>query len=137
MHLSLEMKSVSIHKMLKFKQSDWLKICIDFNTGKRKRASNSFINNIFKLINNSVFGETIENLRNRINVRVVNNAKDYIQYTSKPSFASQKIFNKKFVAIHEIKPVLPLDKPISVGFNILDFSKLLMYEFRYKYIDKN
>ena len=65
---------------------------------------------------------------------MVNNAKDYIQYTNKPSFASQKIFNKDFVAIHEIKPILTLSKPIYVGLSILDLSRLLMYEFHYKYI---
>ena len=55
---------------------------------------------------------------------------------SKPSFVSQKIFNKNFVAIHEIKPILTLDKPVYVGFGILDLRKLLMYEFHYKYIGR-
>ena len=80
-------------------------------------------------MNNSTFGKTMENLRKRINVRLSNNAKDYIQYTNKPSFVSQKISNKNFVAIHEIKTVLTLDKPIYVGFSILDLLKYLMYEF--------
>ena len=62
----------------------------------------------------------MKNLRKRIKVRLVNNAKDYKKYVSKPSFVSQKIFNKKIVAIHEVKPVLTLDKPIYVGFSILD-----------------
>ena len=65
---------------------------------------------------------------------MVNNAKDYIRSISKPSFVSQKIFSKKFVAIHEIKPVLTLNKAIYAGFSILDLSKYFMYEFRYKYI---
>ena len=85
-------------------------------------------------MDNTAFGKTMENLRKRINVRLVDNAKDYVRYTSKPSFVSQKIFNKNFVAIYEIKPVLTLNKPIYVGFSILDLSKLLMYEFHYKYI---
>ena len=76
----------------------------------------------------------MENLRKRVKVRLVNNAKEYKKYVSKPGFVSQKIFNKNFVAIHEIKPVLTLDKPIYVGFSILDLSKLFMYEFHYKYI---
>ena len=78
----------------------------------------------------------MENLRKRINVRLADNATDYTKYTSKPSFVSQNIFNKSFVVIHEIKPVLGLDKPIYVGFSILDLSKLLMYEFYYKYIKR-
>ena len=71
----------------------------------------------------------MENLRKRISVKLVNNAKDYIRCISKPSFVSQKILSKNFVAIHEIKPILTLNKPIYVGFNILDLSKHLMYEF--------
>ena len=65
---------------------------------------------------------------------MVNNAKDYIRNKSKPSFISQKIFSKKFVTIHEIKSVLTLNKPIYVGFSILDLRKYLMYEFYCKYI---
>ena len=65
---------------------------------------------------------------------MVNNAKDYVKYIGKPIFVSHKIFSKTFVAVHEIKPVLTLNKPIFVGFSILDLSKLLMYEFHYKYI---
>ena len=83
-------------------------------------------------MNNSVFGRTMENLRKRISVKLDNNSKDYVRYISKPSFISQKIFCKNFVAIHEIKPVLILDKPIYVGFRILDLSKFLMYELHYK-----
>ena len=85
-------------------------------------------------MNNATFGKTMENLRKRISVKLVNNAKDHVKYISKPSFVSQKIFSKNFVAIHEIKPVLTLNKPIYVGFSILDLSKLLIYEFHYKYI---
>ena len=81
----------------------------------------------------SVFGETFENFQKRISVKLVNNAKDYVRCISKPSFVSQKIFSKNFVVIHEIKPGLTLNKPIYVGFSILDLTKLLMYEFYYKY----
>ena len=80
------------------------------------------------------FGKTMKNLRKRISAKLINNAKGYIKCISKPSFVSQKIFSKNFVAIHEIKLVLKLNKPVYVGFSILDLSKLLMYEFHYKYI---
>ena len=85
-------------------------------------------------MNNSTLSKTIENLWKRINLGLVNNAEDYKKHVSKPSFVSQKIFNKKFVLIHEVKPVLALDKPIYAGFGILDWRKLLMYKSRYKYI---
>ena len=85
-------------------------------------------------MNSSTFGKTMENLRKIIHVRLVNDAEDYKKYVSKPSFVSRKIISKNFVAIHEIKPVLTLDKQVYVGFSILDLSKLLMYKFHYKYI---
>ena len=133
-YLSLGMKLTKFHRILKFKQSDWLKKYIGFNTNKRKNAANSFEKDFFKLMNNSVFGKTMENLMKRINIRLVNKAKYYIRYISKPSFVLQKIFIKSFVAVHEIKPVLKFNKPIYVGFSILDLSQLLVYEFHYKYI---
>ena len=86
------------------------------------------------LMNNSVFGETMGNLRKIISVKLINNAKDYVRCITKPSFVSQKIFSKNFVATHEITPVLTLNAPIYVRFSILDLSKLLMYGFNYKYI---
>ena len=112
--MSLGIKLISVRRILKFKQSDWLKIYIDFNTNKRKNAANSFEKCFFKRMNNSIFGKTMENIRKRISIRLLNNAKDYTKYENKPSFVSQKIFNKIFDAIHEIKPVLTLDKPIYV-----------------------
>ena len=108
LYLSLGMKLTKVHRISKFKQSDWLKKYIDFNKDIRKNAAkaNSFEKYFFKLMNNSVFGKTMEFLRKRISVKLVNNAKDYVWCISKPSFVSQKIFTKNFVAIHEIKPVL-------------------------------
>ena len=130
------MKLVSVHRILKFKQSDWLNKHINFNTDQRKNAANSFEEEFFKLMNDNTFGETMENLRKRINVRLDNNVDDNKKYVSKQGFASQKIFSENFVAIHEINPVLTLDKPIYEGFSILDLRKLLMYELHYKYIKR-
>ena len=128
------MKLTKVRRILKFKQSDWVKKYIDFNTDKRKNAANSFEKHYFKLMNNSVFGKTMENLRKRMSVKLINNAKDYVKHITKLSFVSQKIFSKNFASIPEIKPVLILNKPIYVRFNILDLSKLLMYESHFKYI---
>ena len=85
-------------------------------------------------MNNSAFGKKMENVRKRISVKLVNNSKDYVRCISKPSFVSEKIFSKNFVAINETKPILTLNKPVCVAFSILGLSKLLMYEFHYKYI---
>ena len=89
LYLSLGMKLTKVHRVLKFKQSDWLKKFVDFNTNKRKNAANNFEKNFFKLMVNSVSGKTIENLRKIINVELINNAKDCVKCIS---FVSQKIF---------------------------------------------
>ena len=116
-----------IHRVLKFKQSDWMK-AFDFNAEKRWNAANNFEKQFFQLMINSVYGKTMENLRKRINVRLVNNTTDYWKYVSKLSVFSQKSFNKNVVAILEIKPVLTIDKPIYIGFSVSDLSKLSMYD---------
>ena len=108
---------------LKFKQSDWMKKCIDFNTEKRMNADNDFEKDFFKLMINSVYGKTMVNLLKRINVRLINNAEDFLKYTNKPTYINHKIFGKDYAAIHEIKLVLILNKPIYVRFTVLDLSK--------------
>ena len=129
------MTLTKIHRVLKFKQSDWMKKYIDFNTEKRKNASNDFEKDFFKLMINSFYGKTMENLRKRINVRLVNNAEDLLKYTSKPTYITHKIFGKNYSAIHETKPVLMLNKPIHAGFTVLDLSKWGMYDFHHNFTD--
>ena len=90
LYLSLGMELIKIQK---FKMSDWTKKYIDFNTKKRTNAVNSFEKDFFKMIINSVYGKTKENLRKRINVRLVSNEKDFLKCTSKPTHIAQKIFD--------------------------------------------
>ena len=137
LYLSLGMRVTKIQRVLKFKQSDWMEKYIDFNTDKRENAANDFENDFFNLIINSVYGKTMENLRKRINVRLVNNAKDFLKYTSRPTYVTHKIFGKTYAAIHEIKPELILNNPIYVGFTVLEMSKWKMYDFHYNFIKKN
>ena len=85
---------------------------------------------------NSVYGKTMENLRKRIIVRLVNNEKDFLKYTSRPTYIIYKIFGEDYAAIHEIKPVLILSKPIYIGFTVLDLSKWKLYDFHYNFIKK-
>ena len=87
-----------------------MKKYIDFNTKKILCATNDFEKDFFKLMISSVYGETMENLRKRINVRFLNNKKDFLKHTSKPAYVTHKLFNKNFAAIHKIKTVLILNK---------------------------
>ena len=136
LHLSLGVKLTKIHRVLKFKQSDWMKKYTDFNTEKRKNAANDFEKDFFKLMINSVCGKTIENLRKIINVRLEKNENE-LKYTSRPTYVAHKLFDKDYAAIHEIKPVLVLNKPTYVGFTVLDLSKWKMHAFHYNFIKKN
>ena len=89
-------------------------------------AANDFKKEFFKLMINSVYG--------KINVRLVNSEKDFLKYTSRPTYITHKVFDKDYAAIHEIKPVLILNKPIYIGFTVLDLSKWKMYNFLYNFI---
>ena len=109
----------------------------DFNSEKRKNAANNFEKDFFKSIITSLYGKTMENLRKRINVRSVSNEKDFLKYTIRPTYATHKLFDKDYAAIHEIKPVLMLNKPIYVGFTVLELSKWMIYDFHYNFIKKN
>ena len=85
-------------------------------------------------MNNAVCRKTMENVRSRINVRLVNNKNGYLKCTSKPSYTSHKIFNNNLVAIRKSKVPLKLNKPAYIGMCILELSKVLMYKFHYDYI---
>ena len=136
LYIDLGLKVTKIHRVLEFDQSPWLKKYIDYNTQKRKNAKNSFEKDFFKLMNNSVFGKTMENLRKRVDIRLVTDEKKLLKLTSKPTYVSCKIFNENLVAVHKIKETLTLNRPSYVGFCILDISKTLMYNFHYNTIKK-
>ena len=93
-----------IHRVLKCKQFDWMKEYIDFNIKKRKNAANDFDKDFLKKMINSVYGKIMENLQKRINVRLVYNAGDFLKYTSRPTYITNKIFSEDYAAIHGIKP---------------------------------
>ena len=133
LYLSLEMKLTKIHRVLKFNQSDWMKEYIDFNTKKRMNAANGF----FKLMINAVYGKTMKNLRKIINVRLVNNEKEFLKYTCRPTYIGYKKFGKDYAAVQEIKPVLILNKQIYIGCTVLDLSKWKTYDFHCNFIKKN
>ena len=136
LYLDLGLKIKKVHRVLKFDQSPWLKQYIDFNTEKRKHAKNSFEKDFFKLMNNSVFGKTMENLHKRVDVRLVTDEKKPDKLIAKPTYVSSKIFNENLMAVHKVKETLTLNRPAYVGMCILDLSKMLMYDFHYSCILK-
>ena len=136
LYLSLGLKIKKVHRVLRFVQSPWLKQYIEFNAKMRTQAKNAFEKDVFKLMNNSVFGKTMENLRKRTDVRLVIDEKMLLKLTSKPSYVSSTIFNNNLVAVHKIKEILTLNWPAYVGMCILDLSKTLMFDFHYGHILK-
>ena len=125
-----------VHRGIKFYQSPWMEPYIRKNTELRKEAKNAFEKDFFKLMNNSVFGKTIENIRKRQNVKLLDNRKKALKLSSKPNFDRATIFDEHLVAIHMKKTEVYFNKPIYVGQAILDLSKTLMFDFHYNYIKK-
>ena len=119
------MKITKLHRTLEFNQEPWMAPYIMMNTELRKQANSDFEKDFFKLMNNSVFGKTMENLRKRINVHLVKgvNEKDKLKkLVAKPSFNAFKMFNENLVAVHMHKDTLKLNRPIYVGMSILDLT---------------
>lgn len=133
-YLSLGMKLKKIHRAISFAQSDWLKCYIDLNTEMRTKARNNFEKDFFKLMNNSVFGKTMENIRNRVDIRLATKHKQVDKWLAQPNFKRRTIFTEQLAAAHMSKTKLFFNKAIYVGMSIIDISKTLMYDFHYNVI---
>ena len=136
LYRDLGLKITKIHRGIKFKERNWLKQYIDLNTDLRTKANNDFEKDFFKLMNNSVFGKTMENIRNRVSVELVSTEKKAEKLVSKTRFEHLNIFDENLIAIHMKKTTLNYNKPVYLGMCILDLSKYLMYDFHYNYIKK-
>ena len=134
LYIDLGLKVSKVDRVLQFSQTPWLKQYIDFNTQKRTNAKNAFEKDFFKLMNNSVFGKTMENIRKRVDVRLVTDENKLLKMAAKPTYVRSKIFNENLVAVHKIKETLTLNRPAYIGMCILDLSKTPMYDFHYNYI---
>ena len=120
-----------VHRVLKFRQRPWLKRYIDYNTNCRAHSKSDFEKNFYKLMNNSVFGKTQENLRKRVRVEIITRPEIAAKRISNASFRRSKILREDLVVIQSAITTLKLNKPLYVGFSVLDLSKLLMYNFHY------
>ena len=135
-YLEMGIRLTAVHRGISFYQSSWMEPYITKNTELRKTATNSFEKDFFKLMNNSVFGKTIENIRKRQNIILVDNRQKASKLTSRPNFDRATIFDKNLIAIPMKKTEVHFNKAVYVGQAILDLSKTLMFNFHYNYIQK-
>ena len=119
---------------MEFQQSRWIKAYIMLNTRLRKDAKNEFEKDFFKLMNNSVFGKTMENIRNHKDMKLVTSDKKYLKYVMKPNFKDGHPFYAHLFVVEMGKTEITMNKPVYLGQAILDLSKTLMYEFHYDYM---
>ena len=136
LYLNLGLKLTKIHRGIKFNERAWLKDYIQLNTDLRTKGKTDFEKDFFKLMNNSVFGKTMENIRNRVDIRLVTKEEQLEKLVKKPNFDRINIFSEDLVAVHMKKTTIQLNKPIYSGMSILDLSKTLMYDFHHNYIKK-
>ena len=121
-----------VHKILTFKQSRWLKPYIDFNSNMRKNATNSFDKSLFKLFNNCIYGKSMENVRNRCDVRLVSQQAQLEKLTANPRFKSFTIFNESLVGVDMRKAVVKATRPNFAGLVILEESKCHLFWFHHE-----
>ena len=122
------------HRAIEFNQSDWMKSYIDFNTRLRTKATNDFEKDFCTLMNNSVFGRTMENIRRHKNIKLVTNREAYLKAVMKPNFKSGILFGESLMGCEMGKIKVVMNKPIYLGQAILDLSKIIMYEVHYDYM---
>lgn len=120
-----------VHRVLEFSQSPWLEPYITANTIRRTNATTKLKKDFFKLMNNAVFGKSLENKKKHKDIKLVTNAKQLTKLVQKANFKTSIIINENLVAVCMGKTSVVLDRPLYVGMCILDISKLLLYDFHY------
>lgn len=131
------LKLKKVHRVLKYKQSLWLKPYISLNTEMRTKSQSDFEKSFYKLMNNAVYGKTMENLRSRVDIKLVNKwggKNGARMLIAKPCFKKCRIFDEQLVAIEMGKTSMLMNKPIAVGMCVLDISKITMYGFLYNFL---
>ena len=122
------------HRVIQFNQEAWLKPYINMNTELRKQAKNDFEKDFYKLMNNAIFGRTFMNVRKQHDIKLITTDKRRNQLVSEPNYHTTKRFSQNLLAIEMKKTKIKMNKPVYLGFSILEISKTLMYEFWYDYM---
>ena len=128
------LKLRQLHRVIEFEQEAWLKKFIDFNTDLRAKATNDFEKDFFKLMNNAVFGKTMENVCKHRNIKLVRTDYKRNKLVSEPNYHTMKLISDNLAIIEMRKVKVKMDKPIYLGLSILELSKIAMYEFWYDYV---
>ena len=132
--LNHELKLKKIHRIIEFNQKEWLKPYIHMNTELRKEAKNDFEKNLFKLMNNSVFGKTMENIRKHRDIKLVTTDKKRSKLVLEPNYHTINLISEDLSIIEMKKTKVKMNKPIYLGLSILEIRKIFMYEFWYDYM---
>ena len=130
------LKLKKVHRVIEFNQEAWLNKYIDMNTELRQKASNEFEKDIFKLMNNAVFGKTMENARKHRDIKLVKTDYKRNKLVSEPNYHTMKFISENLSIIEMKKVIVKMKKPIYLGLPILEISKIIMYEFWYDYMKK-
>ena len=128
------LKLKKVHRVIEFEQEAWLKEYIDVNTEFRKKETNDFEKDFFKLMNNAVFGKTMENVRKHRDIKLVKSDKKRNKLVSEPNFHTMKLIDNNLAIIEMKKVKVKMNKPIYLGLSMLDISKITMYRFWYDYV---
>ena len=120
-----------VHRVIEFNQSAWLKPYTDFSTQLRTQAKNVFEEDFFKLMNDSVFAKTMDNVRKDKDIKLVTNRESHLKTVMKPNFKSAIYFSEDLMGCKMGKTKVTMNKPVYLGQAILNLNKLVMYEFHY------
>jgi hypothetical protein len=136
LYLSLGMRLLRVHRVLSFKQQAWLKPYVDLNTAKRQLATSEFEGDFYKLVNNAFFGKSMENVRKRRNVQLVDDEAKLKKLLAQPQLEQFLIVNEDMVVVDRVRSKVKLNKPIYIGFSVLEISKVLIFDFHYNVMMK-
>ena len=128
------LKLKKIHRTVEFNQEAWLKPYFDMNTELRKLVKNDFQKDFLKLMNNSVFGKTMENIRKHRDIKLVTTNKRRSKLVSEPNYHTMNYTSEDLSIIEMKRTKVKRNKPIYLGLSMLEISEILMYEFWYDYM---